>query len=113
MDKPTDKQIEDFLANFPDSKQFTEQQLLYLYIPKFQLPEGIQPAQVDILLCPLEHAGYKSRLYFAEKISGLKEARNWNGTTFVLGRSWQAFSWETPAGLTPIQMLASHVRALI
>lgn len=111
VSKPTDQQIEEFLAKLPGSKQHNEQGLLYLYIPKFQLPEDISPSQVDVLLCPQEHANYKSRLYFGEKPT-LKLERNWNGTTCVLGRSWYAFSWETPAGLTPLQMLSTHVRAL-
>jgi hypothetical protein len=110
--KPTEKEIGDFLARFPGSKQHTEQQLLWLYIPKFQLPEGISPTQVEILLCPQAQGSYKSRLYFAEKLSGQKQQRNWNGTAHVLGKSWYTFSWETPDGLTLFQMLSTHVRAL-
>lgn len=113
MNRPSEAQISDLLSNFPGSRQFTEQELLYIFIPNFNLPSGVAPSPIDVLLCPMEHAGYKSRLYFAQQVAGSREGRNWNGTAHVLGRSWHAFSWETPDGLSPLQMLATHVRALV
>ncbi len=67
--------------------------------------------RVDAVLC-LNHDNptYPTKLYLAEQVgTGL----NYHETAFLLGRSWQTFSWrDVPANLPPIEVLAAHLAPL-
>ncbi|WP_018629570.1 hypothetical protein [Niabella aurantiaca] len=83
----------------------------YILIEQLQLPDGCQPAMVDVLLCPKPRDGYKSRLFFPQVITGIP-ARNWNGNIRVLERNWCAMSWQVPEGLRLAEVLLIHLKAL-
>jgi hypothetical protein len=83
----------------------------YLLLENLILPDGCQPAIVDVLLCPLPREGYQSRLFFSSKITGCP-TRNWNGNIRVLGRNWFAISWQTQSGLKLVDMLMVHLKAI-
>lgn len=37
---------------------------------------------------------------------------NWNETAYILGKSWDTFSWrDVPAGQSPFKILADHLSA--
>ena len=83
----------------------------YLLIKQFALPDGCNPAVVDLLLCPRPRDGYSSRLFFPQVISGIP-VRNWNGNLRALERNWCAISWRVPDNLTLVETLLIHIKAL-
>jgi hypothetical protein len=83
----------------------------YLLLEQLTLPDGCQPAVLDVLLCPNQRDGYQSRLFFASQVTG-GPTRNWNGNIRALGRNWHAISWATSPGLKLVEMLAVHLKAL-
>lgn len=95
----------------PDLKSIQEGGYTYFYIENLQLPEGSKPEVVEALLCPTTHSGYPCRLFFSSKISGGPQ-RNWNGNLRAIGKNWFAISWKTRTGLTLIEMLSIHLKAL-
>jgi hypothetical protein len=81
-------------------------------LPNVELPGGCDPPIVDVLLCPTPRDGYESRLFFGTRVTSPARALNWNLSTCLLGRMWQAYSWRTPPGLRLAQMLAIHLEAM-
>jgi hypothetical protein len=89
----------------------------YVYLSKLKLPDGCDPAQCDALLCPMSREGYNSRLFFESPIKPVKKLNtqdlNWNTKGIrILEKNWDAYSWKTPEGLTLVQMIALHLKAL-
>lgn len=82
----------------------------YFLIKQFPLPEGCSPSEMDLLLCPLAHTGYNSRLFFAQAITGCPQ-RNWNGSLRVLDKNWFAISWNVPVDLRLAETLLVHLNA--
>lgn len=86
-----------------------------LYLLKdLRLPDLCKPESCDALLCPTQHNGYPSRLYFATRIAGPFN-RNWNfNGGHILARNWHAFSFTVaPAGLTLAEILKRHLTGLV
>ena len=112
MKEFTTKEREELKRIHADVSAFEECEKTYLHLPLLLLPAGCVPAAVEALLCAVERDGYESRLFFAEPIKGPR-ALNWNAKGIRIGdRQWHAFSWRTPAGLRPAQMIAAHLQAL-
>jgi hypothetical protein len=82
----------------------------YFLIKQCPLPEGCNPSEVDLLLCPSVHTGYNSRLFFAQTITGCP-LPNWNGNLRLLDKNWVAISWNVPAGLRLAETLLVHLKA--
>ncbi len=96
----------------PEVQQAEEAGVTFFLLPHLKLPVGCEPAELDALLCPTNHSGYNSRLFFAEVVKTPNQ-RNWNGTLRVLERNWHAFSWQfEPSGLNLVQILQVHLDGL-
>ena len=105
------KEIDDLKTVAPELKMIQEGGYTYFYINELKLPDNCSPKIVEALLCPTDHGGYPCRLFFSSKISGCPQ-RNWNGQLRAIGKNWFAISWRTRTGLTLIEMLSIHLKAL-
>lgn len=86
----------------------------YLQLSGLQLP-GCTPSEVDALLCLGDRGeGYATRLFFSQVIVPPKPfSLNWNASGVrILERNWHAYSWKVPAGLSPSETLAEHLKPL-
>ncbi|HLK15191.1 MAG TPA: hypothetical protein VKT78_10325 [Fimbriimonadaceae bacterium] len=89
-------------------------QVDYVLMVGLHLP-GCRPAECDALLCLGDRGeGYPTRLFFAQEITPPKPYNlNWNARgVHILGRSWYAYSWKVPAGLSVQETLQQHLRPL-
>jgi hypothetical protein len=110
MEFPED-QLKELETICPGATPYGEGGIPYIFLPKLNLPDGCSPSQVDALLCPSTHHGYKSRLFVAEKISS-PQSRNWSTVTRIMERTWYAISWNyDETNLRLAQMLALQLRA--
>jgi hypothetical protein len=107
-----EEQIEEFKSIFGNIQKAEEGGVIYFFIPSLILPDGCTPSMVDALLCPTPRDGYKSRLFFSERIL-TPVNRNWNAQNVrILERNWHAFSWQTKNDLRLAQMVTVHLRGL-
>jgi hypothetical protein len=106
-----EEEINELIAIIPSVSYANEGGYDYLLLEQLKLPDGCQPAVLDVLLCPNPREGYQSRLFFASEVIGGPQ-RNWNSNIRALGRNWYAVSWATSPGLKLIEMLAVHLKAL-
>lgn len=85
----------------------------YIYIPDLSVRTNQGCHVVDALLCPQAHpTGYVTRLFLSKALPGCGQSNNW-GAFRILEREWHSWSWQNvPATLTPVQILAAHLRAL-
>ncbi len=108
----SEDQIAEVKQLCPNVQLHEEAGCAYLLLPGLNLPDGCSPASMDALLCPSDRDGYPSRLFFAEKVTSLKQL-NWNANGVrIAERNWQAYSWKTNPNLRLIQMIAAHLGAL-
>lgn len=108
-------QLEELRQLCGDARQHEEAGFTYFFMPQLNLPDGCEPATVDALLCPMSREGYNSRLFFASQIkpAHTTTALNWNANSVrILEKNWHAYSWKTPGGLSLLQMVAVHLKAL-
>lgn len=86
---------------------------VYLRIEGLTLPEGCQPSSVTALLCPSEHSGYSSRLFFDRQITHKGPGTNWNASgVVILGQPWWAVSWKIhPENKRLLGKLQGHLAA--
>lgn len=112
MNLPTD-QIVELKALFGEVAAAEEAGVPYLLLRGVRLPGSSSPDSVDLLLCPVAHSGYETRLFFAEQVAGPRPL-NWNAHVRICGRNWVAFSWQVPKGTTLrfAQMVQAHLKAL-
>ncbi len=109
MDFPNE-QIEELKKIYPGVQVAEEGGNTFFLLPKLELPNGCNPSKLDALFCPTRYNGYPSRLYFEQKFSGAP-ARNWNGNSRILDRSWYAISWTINQDQRLVQMIRSHLDA--
>jgi hypothetical protein len=99
-------QFDELKKHFPNAKEF-EEGYEYILLPALSLPNG---EIMDVLLCPQLREGYHSRLFFADKFE-LNEEKPWS--QFYIGdKNWYAYSWQPPTGLTLVQMIGNHLKAV-
>lgn len=80
------------------------------YLPGLKVETGTGAVEVNALLVPFEHSGYRTRLFVDNQITA-PNAKNWT-SHIVCGRSWHVCSWnEVPAALPWMEILANHLRA--
>lgn len=109
----SENQINGLKSIVPDLKIVQEGGYTYFYIEGLELPGGCTPGTVNALLCPTPMQGYESRLYFSSQIFGPGcSNKNWNGSLRVIGQNWFAISWKTKSGLSLVEMLSIHLKAL-
>jgi hypothetical protein len=88
--------------------------LEYVLMTGLQLP-GCRPVEIDALLCLGDRGeGYPTRLFFAQEVQPPRPyALNWNTrNVHILGRSWCAYSWKVPQGLSVVETLNEHLKPL-
>lgn len=111
MDELSDE-LSELQWQFTGVRQCQEGGTTFYFIPGLRMPSGCTPEQTDVLLCPTPRDGYPSRLFFAARVQG-PVSQNWNGESHILGRQWNAFSWTDIQGLSLIDLVLAHVRALL
>jgi hypothetical protein len=80
------------------------------YLPAFGFTAAGAACRMDLLLVPVAHSGYVTRLFFERQIPG--RGSNWKQHR-VAERNWWAPSWNhVPANLSWTQMLLAHLRAV-
>lgn len=92
---------------------FEEVAKTFFRLDGLRLPQGCDPRICDGLLCPVEHAGYPSRLYFSKMVTS-PYTKNWNATNERIGENnWFAFSWKVDLpNATLEQLLVAHLNGL-
>jgi hypothetical protein len=80
-----------------------------IFLPEFQVKSGGQVSTMDLLLCPHQHSGYVTRLFFRQQLG---RGANWS-VHAVCGEQWWAPSWKDvqPNQSWP-SMLANHLKAV-
>jgi hypothetical protein len=96
-----------------EASTFTEAGLRYIHLPKFGLPSGCTPSEVDALLCMDARDGYPTRLFFSERIATAVRTLNWHMTVTVAGTLWHAFSWTGVPSSDPVEVLLGHLNAFV
>lgn len=95
---------------FSFAEALTEAGQVVVHLPglKVETPAGL--VELNALLVPFEHTGYRTRLFTDKQISA-PNAKNWSAHT-VCGKSWWVCSWNDVAADLPwIDILANHLRA--
>ena len=84
-----------------------------LRIKGLRVPLSSGARVLDAVLCPTTHAGYHTRLFFAENLGPFaSRTANWNPVVWF-GATWFAPSWQgVSPDLTITQMVATHLQAL-
>jgi hypothetical protein len=115
MERPQ-KEVDELKRVYPRVFSGGEASVQYYLIPAVALPEHCSPQVVDVVLCPVEQAGYPSRMYFSQRIdrpphSDPSKRLNWTGTIRIMERSWHVLSWRVAAGVNQrlLQMVAAHL----
>lgn len=79
-------------------------------LPQFLFWSAGQEVRMDLLLCPVAHSGYPTRLFFERQVKG--RGNNWKQYC-VFGRQWWACSWNgIEADMNWQSMLCAHLRAV-
>ena len=109
MDYP-DEQITALKRYCQRLSSFEELGTTFFKLDGLRLPAGCDPAVCDALLCPVEHAGYPSRLYFSGPVTS-PYTKNWNATNERIGENnWFAFSWKVDLPNARLdQLLLAHL----
>ena len=96
----------------PGSTTHVEAGYTYRHFPVVQMAAGCAPATVECLLCLTPRDGYPTRLYFATRVTRPGVSPNWNGQAHVLGRNWEAYSWNyVPNDQHVLVILDAHLAA--
>ncbi len=94
----------------PGARAFEEGGISYIALPDLKITVANEERVIDALLCPMQHGGYTTRLFFAEAFP--QKGANWTSHN-ILSRAWHTWSWnQVPATLSPMQILAAHLKAL-
>ena len=110
----SDDKINGIREIYPNAQTMAEAGIDFIYIPAITISTSKGQRTLNALLCPMAHpTGYMTRLFLSEPCEGCGQSANWN-TFRILERQWHSWSWQNvPASLTPAQILAAHLRALL
>jgi|ERR1700731_1915221 len=103
-------EIDELKQSFKQLSAVTEGGTEFILIPSLMLPEGCEPQQADVLLCPTPRDGYVSRLFLSAKVVHKGPGQNWNASGVrICNRAWWAVSWNAiqPNAQPPAQRLAA------
>ena len=79
-------------------------------LPQFTFQSTGRSIRMDLLLYPITHSGYPTRLFFEREVEG--RGANWK-PHHVIGRQWWACSWrDVEANMGWTSMLCAHLRAV-
>jgi hypothetical protein len=94
----------------PDARIMPEGNLGLIFLPAQSIEVASERHTADLLLCPHEHSGYQTRLFFDRPF--VQRAANWTHHTLI-GRGWHTFSWNgVPADQPWDQILLAHLAVL-
>jgi hypothetical protein len=72
--------------------------------------EGVETKVDALLILNHDNASYPTKLCLSERLRPGKV--NWNESPYLLGRSWETFSWTgVSPDQSPIEILAGHLQA--
>jgi len=84
----------------------------YVLLPGLKVLTNGASVEMDGLLRPGEHNGYKTRLFVSEPLPGKGNGGAWSVHT-ICGRTWHTWSWNNvPEDIPLVQMLMGHLMAL-
>jgi hypothetical protein len=105
-----DESLRALRALNPDARIMPEGNLGLIFLPAQGIEVAGERQTVDLLLCPHEHSGYQTRLFFDRPFA--QRATNWTVHT-LLGRGWHTFSWNGVRADQPWeQILLAHLAVL-
>ncbi len=115
MDRPQ-SEVEELKRVYPRTLVGQETNVSYYLVAGISLPDHCNPRVVDGLLCPVEQAGYPSRMYFSQRVDrpphpDPNKRLNWTGMIRIMERNWNVLSWRVAAGVNQrlLQMVAAHI----
>jgi hypothetical protein len=95
---------------YPTAEALMEGGQLMAHLPGMKIDTPGGTLEINALLCPHEHSGYRTRLFFDRQI-GSPRPLNWTSHSLG-GKSWWTWSWQDVGAELPwIEMLANHLRA--
>jgi len=104
------KGFEVLRAACPAARILSEGGITYISLPDLRFQSGNQTIAREALLCPQQHGGYMTRLFFHQPVPG--KGNNWT-LHQILGRTWHTWSWNNVEASLPVaDILANHLRAL-
>jgi hypothetical protein len=84
----------------------------YIVLPRLKITTDGEIVEMDALLRPGEHSGYRTRLFLAHPLPGKGHGGAWTSHS-ICGRTWHTWSWNNvPETLAYPQMLLGHLWAL-
>ncbi|MDP1661707.1 MAG: hypothetical protein Q8L55_07305 [Phycisphaerales bacterium] len=92
---------------WPDAQLVEEGGKPFVLLASVRLPDRCTPKIVACLICPHERDGYPCRLFLSERVTGGKPV-NWNTSTAIAERSWQAFSLKLSNPTPTLYDIAHH-----
>lgn len=105
-----DDRIEAFKKAFPDAYAFSEAGIDYVKIPNMPATLAGMKRTLDVILCPMKHGGYTTRLFLPEQISS--KGQNWT-VHIIQGKPWHTFSFNNvPSTLSLHEILLAHLMVL-
>ena len=108
--------VEDKLAGLrvicPKASFLSEAGKEYVFLPSLKITTEGKVIEMDALLRPGEHSGYKTRLFLAQPLPGKGLGGGWSVHS-ICGRTWHTWSWNNVPETLPLpQMLLEHLWAL-
>ena len=107
---------EDRLANLraicPEVSLVADAGKEYVYLPRLRITTDDHVVEMDALLRPGEHSGYRTRLFLALPLPGKGRGGAWTAHS-ICGRTWHSWSWNNVPETLPLpQLLLEHLWAL-
>jgi len=96
--------------SFPEVTVSHEAGSSYILFPSLTATFAGEERTMDVLLCPMAHSGYTTRLFVSEPIP--TRGQNWTAH-FILGREWHTPSFNNVPESIPLKwILMAHLRSL-
>lgn len=106
---PAEK-IDELKASFPEATVSREAGSSYILFPQLKATFAGEVRCMDVLLCPIAHSGYTTRLFLSEPIHA--RGQNWS-EHFILGKKWHTPSFNNVPETLPLkEILMAHLRPL-
>lgn len=107
-----DDKLAGLRAVCPEASYVLDSGKEYVFLPRLKITSDGEVTEMDALLRPGEHSGYKTRLFLAQPLLSKGRGGGWSTHT-IYGRTWHTWSWNNvPESLPLPQMLLEHLWAL-
>jgi hypothetical protein len=105
-------QLVSLRAICPEAALLAEAGKEYVLLPQLKITTDNRVVQMDALLRPGEHSGYRTRLFLAQPLPGKGRGGGWTAHS-IFGRTWHSWSWNNVPETLPLpQLLLEHLWAL-